>query len=144
MFEPPEVNPSAVSSVTKPVVVVLVPVPVRVVKVYDPLVVVRVPFVLLLVPVEKKVSSASEPRVLLPLPVLGGGLIQTSVPRRAPLDIVTGPPSPSTVLPSPNPKLPRPRALVMAEENSSSRSVSEVVRLRELLRLGAITLGSPG
>lgn len=128
----PDVNSIAVSSVTKPVVVL---VPVKVVKVYEGVVLVSPEVVL--DPAEKNASSDADPRPL-DLPMLGGGLTQTSDPSRVPLDIVTGPPSPKT------PPNPRARARFIAEVNSSSRSVSDVVRLREELRLGPITRGSPG
>lgn len=152
----PEVYPRVVSSVSNPVVV-LVPVGVKVVSVYDAGVVL-LPLVLELLPAEKNASSESEvtPSPLLvldrslPLPALGGGVTHTSTPSLVPLDIVTGPPSPNTpapVRPSaplPNPRPPLARARVIALANSSSKSVSDVVRLSELLLLGAITRGSPG
>ncbi len=69
-------------------------------------------------------------------------------PSLGPLDTVTGEPSrddtPAARL---RPK-PRPgrlsRARRSADSNSSSRSVMELVRRIEELRLGAITRGSPG
>lgn len=86
------------------------------------------PLVEVRVPVEKKVSSESDPRVLA-LPPRRGGVSQISGPSREP--------SPT---PSPCARV----RLVADDENSSSRSVRDVVRLNELLRLGAITRGSPG
>ena len=73
----------------------------------------------------------------------GGGVTITSRRRVGPLDTVTGDPSPMRARPKPNPG----RASLArrsADSNSSPRSVMEVVRRRELLRLGGITRGSPG
>jgi hypothetical protein len=77
---------------------------------------------------------------------LGGGVKETGEPSRGPLEIVTGEASPiGTPAARLNPK-PRPgfalRARLSAELNSSSRSVRELVRRRELIRLGGITRGS--
>lgn len=74
---------------------------------------------------------------------LGGGVMTTSRRSVGPLDTVTGDPSPMRARPKPNPG----RASLArrsADSNSSPRSVMEVVRRRELLRLGGITRGSPG
>ena len=57
-------------------------------------------------------------------------------PSEDPLEIVTGEP--------PRKPPPVPLALLMADLNSSSRSVIEPLRLLELPRLGVITRGSPG
>ena len=99
---------------------------------------------LVLDPAEKKASSDPPPPLPLPLKLvllllatLGGGLTHTSLPSIAPLPTVTGP-APPTPIPAP------PLVRFIAELNSSSKSVKLVVRLNELLRLGAITLGSPG
>jgi hypothetical protein len=106
-------------------------------------------------PDEKKVSSDteaanSEPTTRArdaPRPALGGGVTMMSRRSVGPLDTVTGDPSPTTAPTSPRPK-PRPGraslARCRADSNSSPRSVRDVVRRRELLRLGAITRGSPG
>lgn len=111
----------------------------------------------LLAPDEKNVSSDTETadsertgRARGPptRPALGGGVTITSRPRVGPLDTVTGEPSPimapaASFRPKPNPgraSLARRRA----DSNSSPRSVMDVVRRNELLRLGAITRGSPG
>jgi hypothetical protein len=63
-----------------------------------------------------------------------------------PLDTVTGEPSPIMAPASPRPK-PKPGRASLArrraDSNSSPRSVMDVVRRSELLRLGAITRGSP-
>ncbi len=85
------------------------------------------------------VGRAREP----PPRALGGGV--TIISRRSvgPLDTVTGDPSPMSARPKPNPG----RASLArrsADSNSSPRSVMDVVRRRELLRLGGITRGSPG
>ena len=79
-------------------------------------------------------------------PALGGGV--TIISRRSvgPLDTVTGEPSPMTPAspsPKPNPGLAS-LARRKADSNSSPRSVIDVVRRSELLRLGAITRESPG
>ncbi len=107
-------------------------------------------------PDEKKASSDTEAADSEPMarardpparPALGGGV--TMISRRSvdPLDTVTGEPSPmmapASLRPKPNPgraSLARRRA----DSNSSPRSVTDVVRRSELLRLGAITRGSPG
>lgn len=96
----------------------------------------------------KNASSETSERGRVRVLALGGGVTLTSFPRRGPLETVTGEPSPRTVPPTKlNPK-PRPGfaflARLTAEANSSSRSVKELVRRRELLRLGAMTRGSPG
>lgn len=98
---------------------------------------------------EKKCSSetllaVSDPRVR--DRSRGGGVSDTGEPRRGPLDIVTGAGSPmGTPAARLRPK-PRPgrasRARRTADANSSSRSASELVRRRELIRLGGITRGS--
>ena len=80
-------------------------------------------------------------------PALGGGV--TIISRRSvgPLDTVTGEPSPMTAPASPSPKPNPGRASLArrkADSNSSPRSVIDVVRRSELLRLGAIIRGSPG
>ena len=85
------------------------------------------------------VDRAREP----PPRALGGGVTITSRRSVGPLETVTGDPSPMRARPKPNPG----RASLArrkADSNSSPRSVMEVVRRRELLRLGAITRGSPG
>jgi len=110
---------------------------------------------LVLAPDEKKASSDSEvensePAVRArepPRPALGGGV--TIISRRSvgPLDTVTGEPPPTMVPASPRPKPNPGRASLArrrADSNSSPRSVIDVVRRSELLRLGAITRGSPG
>jgi hypothetical protein len=104
-------------------------------------------------PAEKKRSSetlvveVSDPRVPLLFPALGGGVTRTSPLSLDPLDIVTGEPSPigtpAKARPNPRPGL-APLARRTAVVNSSSKSVNELVRRIELLRLGAITRGSPG
>ena len=99
-------GPRAVSSVNKPVVVL---VPVSVVSVYSGILPLFVSD-----PAEKKLSSSSSP----------------PLPRELP------PPNARTTLPP----LPPPPT----EVNSSPKSVNELVLLNELLRLGAITLRSPG
>lgn len=97
---------------------------------------------------EKKASSERSESGLGFVFELGGGVTLTSPPSRGPLETVTGDPSPRIVPPtrlSPNP---RPGlaflALLTAVANSASRSVSELTRRNELLRLGAMTRGSPG
>ena len=79
---------------------------------------------------------------------LGGGVTLTSPPNRGPLETVTGDPSPRTVLPMSLNLNPRPGlaflALLTALANSASKSASDLVRRNELLRLGAMTRGSPG
>jgi hypothetical protein len=81
--------------------------------------------------------------------VLGGGVTKTSRRSVGPLETVTGEPSPPRgVAPTSDSPKPRPGRLSRARRtalvNSASRSVIEVVRRKELLRLGAITRGSPG
>jgi hypothetical protein len=79
----------------------------------------------------------------LPARAPGGGVTMTSRRSVGPLETVTGDPSPMRDKPKPNPG----RASLArrsADSNSSPRSVIEDVRRRELLRLGAITRGSPG
>jgi hypothetical protein len=110
---------------------------------------------LVLAPDEKKASSDieatdSEPTSRArdpPRPALGGGVTMISRRSVGPLDTVTGEPSPTMAPTSPSPK-PRPGRASLArrraDSNSSPRSVIDVVRRRELLRLGAITRGSPG
>ena len=71
------------------------------------------------------------PELALFFPALGGGLTNTSSVELGPLDTVTGFPG----LPT---ELCAERDIALA--NSASRSASELVRRRELLRLGAITL----
>ena len=99
----------------------------------------------------KNVSSESDANVSVfvgrargpPLRAPGGGVTITSRRSVGPLETVTGDPSPTRAKPKPNPG----RASLArrsADSNSSPRSVMEVVRRRELLRLGAITRGSPG
>ena len=61
--------------------------------------------------------------VPIPLPELGGDATQTSEVSCVPLDIVTGVPSPNTVLPTPKPKPPRASTCPIAEADPSSRSV---------------------
>ena len=78
-------------------------------------------------------------------PLLGGGVRETSLPRLGPLDMVTGDPSPTgkDARPIPKPRPPRElRAIQSAVLKPSSRSVIELVRLRELMRLGGMTRGS--
>jgi hypothetical protein len=111
---------------------------------------------LVLAPDEKKASSDteatdSEPTALArdppARPVLGGGVTMISRPSVDPLDTVTGEPSPMMAPASPRPKPNPGRASLArrrADSNSSPRSVMDVVRRSELLRLGAITRGSPG
>jgi hypothetical protein len=110
---------------------------------------------LVLAPDEKNASSDtdvkdSEPKARArdpPRPAPGGGV--TIISRRSvgPLETVTGEPSPTIAPANPRPK-PSPGraslALRRADSNSSPRSVIDVVRRKELLRLGAITRGSPG
>lgn len=103
-------------------------------------------------PAEKKLSSeilvvdVSDLLVALPLPALGGGVTRTSPLSLDPLEIVTGEPSPigtpTRARPNPRPGLAS-LARRTAVVNSSSRSVKELVLLMELLRLGAMTRGSP-
>ena len=89
------------------------------------------------------VLVVSDGRVL-ELP-LGGGVKDTARPLCAPLEIVTGEPSPTgseaRLKPKPRPPLEF-RAILSAVLNPSSRSVMELVRLSELIRLGGITRGS--
>ena len=111
---------------------------------------------LVLVPDEKKASSDieamdSEPtaraRDPLARPALGGGVTMISRPSVDPLDTVTGEPSPMMAPASPRPKPNPGRASLArrrADSNSSPRSVMDVVRRSELLRLGTTTHGSPG
>jgi hypothetical protein len=111
---------------------------------------------LVLAPEEKKASSDTEATDSEPKarardpparPALGGGVTMISRPSVGPLDIVTGEPSPTMVPASPRPKPNPGRASLArrrADSNSSPRSVMDVVRRSELLRLGAITRGSPG
>jgi hypothetical protein len=106
---------------------------------------------------EKKASSgtdSSEPDLLDdlsldPLPMLGGGVTNILDPRLDPLETVTGePPLPtgtSLARPDPNPSPDLPAlARPTADANSWSKSVSELIRLSELLRLGGMRRGSPG
>lgn len=92
--------------------------------------------------------EASEPRA----PALsrrwpGGGVTRTSTDSLEPLEMVTGDASPVRAPTKERPN-PRPGLASLARRtavwNSSSRSVIELVLLRELLRLGAMTRGSPG
>jgi hypothetical protein len=111
---------------------------------------------LVLAPDEKKASSDTEATDSEPMalardpparPALGGGVTMTSRPSVDPLDTVTGEPSPMMAPASPRPKPNPGRASLArrrADSNSSPRSVMDVVRRSELLRLGAITRGSPG
>ncbi len=74
---------------------------------------------------------------------LGGGVSDMSLPIRGPLETVTGEPSPmgtfdTRLKPKPNPGREL-RACRNAALNPSSRSVIELVRLRELMRLGGMT-----
>jgi len=102
---------------------------------------------LVLEPDEKNASSDTAARTRDPRPALGGGGGVTMTSRRSvgPLDTVTGEPSitPASPRPNPSPGLAS-LARLRADSNSSPRSVIDVVRRRELLRLGAITRGSPG
>lgn len=99
-------------------------------------------------PEVKNVSSDADVSVVgrareLPARAPGGGVTMTSRRSVGPLETVTGDPSPMRDKPKPNPG----RASLArrsADSNSSPRSVIEDVRRRELLRLGAITRGSPG
>lgn len=99
-------------------------------------------------PAEKKFSSDISDRGRALVLPLGGGVTRTSSPSLGPLDTVTGDPSPKMTPPTRLRPNPRPGfaflARLTAEANSSSRSVRELVRRRELLRLGAMTCGSPG
>jgi hypothetical protein len=98
---------------------------------------------LVLAPDEKKASSdteATDSRARDPpvRPALGGGVTMTSRPSVDPLDTVTGEPSPTMALASPRPKPNPGRASLArrrADSNSSPRSVMDVVRRSELLRL---------
>ena len=111
---------------------------------------------LVLAPDEKKASSDTEATDSEPKarardpparPEPGGGVTTISRPSVGPLDTVTGEPSPMMVPASPRPKPSPGRASLArrsADSNSSPRSVMDVVRRSELLRLGAITRGSPG
>jgi hypothetical protein len=111
---------------------------------------------LVLAPDEKKASSDTEATDSEPTarardpparPALGGGVTMISRPSVGPLDTVTGEPSPMMAPASPRPKPNPGRASLArrrADSNSSPRSVMDVVRRSELLRLGAITRGSPG
>jgi hypothetical protein len=91
---------------------------------------------------EKNIGSDSvaDFSVSVPLPVLKGGVLHVSRSKLDPPDDVFG-----DAAKTPTPRL---DLLVLerlvADANSSSRSVRELVRLKELLRLGAITRGSPG
>jgi hypothetical protein len=80
-------------------------------------------------------------------PALGGGVTMISRPSVDPLDTVTGKPSPmmapASLRPKPNPGRAS-LARCRADSNSSPSSVMDVVCRSELLRLGAITRGSPG
>ena len=111
---------------------------------------------LVLAPDEKKASSDTEATDSEPTaraqdpparPVLGGGVTMISRPSVDPLDTVTGEPSPMMAPASSRPK-PNPGRTSLArrkaDSNSSPRSVMDVVRCSELLRLGAITCGFPG
>ena len=77
----------------------------------------------------------------------GGGVTRTSPESLEPLEMVTGDVSPVRALTKERPN-PRPGFASLARRtavwNSSSRSVIELVLLRELLRLGAMTRESPG
>lgn len=93
----------------------------------------------------EEVFVVSELRVLELPRDCGGGVKDTSRPSCGPLDIVTGEPSPKGIAARPIPK-PRPplefRAILSALLKPSSKSVIELVRRRELMRLGGITRGS--
>jgi len=111
---------------------------------------------LVLIPDEKKASSDTEAADSEPTArardsparlTLGGGVTTISRPSVGPLDTVTGEPSPMMAPASPRPKPNPGRASLArrrADSNSSPRSVMDVVRRKELLRLGAITRRSPG
>lgn len=96
---------------------------------------------------EKKASSETSERGRAFVFALGGGVTLTSLPSRGPLETVTGEPSPR-IPPTRLMANPRPGfaflARLTADANSASKSVNELVRRNELLRLGAITRGSPG
>ena len=116
--------------------------------VWNELVVVRGSLDDVLEPAEKKLSSEmSDKGRALAFPV-GGGVTRTSPLSLGPLDTVTGDPSPKITPPTRLRPNPSPGfaflARLTAEANSSSRSVRELVRRNELLRLGAMTRGSPG
>ena len=99
----------------------------------------------LLEPAEKKASSDKEVDVSEPLVLerlRGGGVKRTSPRKRGPLETVTGAPSPTgrPTRPNPNPKPPlASRASRAADSISSPRSVSELVRRRERIRVGPMT-----
>lgn len=144
MFESPEVNSNAVLSVIRSVVVWSRPdVDVVVIETNEDRASLDV-----FDAAEKKASSETSERGRAFVFALGGGVTLTSLPSRGPLETVTGEPSPKIVPPTRLKPNPRPGlaflARLTADANSASKSVNELVRRSELLRLGAITRGSPG
>lgn len=102
----------------------------------------------LLDPAEKKAASdkevdVSEDSLVLELArLLGGGVKRTSPRKRGPLETVTGAPSPIGKPTKPRPKPKPPLACLAsraADSMSSPRSVNELVRRRDRIRVGPIT-----